>query len=77
MPAVSRPGLRMQVLVNGTPHDLSENSLSVADLILTLSLASKRIAVEKNGEVIPKSQHAITPVADGDRFEIIVAVGGG
>ena len=67
----------MRVLVNGTPHELSADRLNVSDLIAVLSLANKRIAIEKNGEVIPKSQHAVTPVVDGDRFEIIVAVGGG
>jgi sulfur carrier protein len=42
-----------------------------------MSLAGKRIAVERNGEIVPKSAHGATLVADGDRLEIVVAVGGG
>lgn len=51
--------------------------LHVLDLLALLELQGKRIAVEKNGEIVPKSQHAHTPVEDGDRLEIVVAVGGG
>jgi sulfur carrier protein len=40
-------------------------------------LAGKRVAVERNGEIVPKSQHASVAVAAGDRIEIVVAVGGG
>jgi sulfur carrier protein len=42
-----------------------------------LDLTGKRIAIEKNGEIVPRSQHADTPLASGDRLEIVVAVGGG
>jgi sulfur carrier protein len=51
--------------------------LNLLELLETLGLTGKRIAVEKNGEIVPKSQHATTPVTDGDRLEIVVAVGGG
>ena len=51
--------------------------LTVAGLIEQLGYAGKRIAVEKNGEIVPKSQHANTPLATGDQLEIVVAVGGG
>ena len=66
----------MRITVNGQPHDLTP-PLSVAGLIDRLSLSGKRIAVERNGEVVPKSQHGCTPLGDGDRLEIIFAVGGG
>jgi thiamine biosynthesis protein ThiS len=39
--------------------------------------AGKRVAVERNGEIVPKSKHAATPLAEGDQVEIVVAVGGG
>jgi sulfur carrier protein len=42
-----------------------------------MALAGKRVAVERNGEIVPKSQHPQVPLADGDRLEIVVAVGGG
>lgn len=51
--------------------------LTLAQLVATLDLAGKRIAIEKNGEIVPRSQHAATPLASGDRLEIVVAVGGG
>jgi sulfur carrier protein len=66
----------MQITVNGAPHRL-ENSLCVADLVQRLGMAGKKIAVERNGEIVPKSVHARTPLAEGDRVEIVVAVGGG
>ena len=51
--------------------------LTVAGLIEQLGYAGKRIAVERNGEIVPKSQHANTELASGDQLEIVVAVGGG
>jgi sulfur carrier protein len=66
----------IQVIVNGAQHRL-EQPLDLAALIARLELQGKRIAVEKNGEIVPKSAHRTTQVADGDRLEIVVAVGGG
>jgi sulfur carrier protein len=66
----------MQVIVNGKPLAVSAGT-SVADLLTQLSLAGKRVAVERNGEIVPRSQHAQALLADGDRLEIVVAVGGG
>ena len=51
--------------------------LTLAQLIESLDLTGKRIAIEKNGEIVPRSQHADTSLASGDRIEIVVAVGGG
>ena len=50
---------------------------TVAALIRELGLAGKKIAVEKNGEVIPKSKHKTEPIRPGDILEIVSAVGGG
>jgi sulfur carrier protein len=52
-------------------------SMELVELLDILELTGKRIAVEKNGEIVPKSQHATTPICDGDQLEIVVAVGGG
>ncbi len=52
-------------------------ALTVAGLIEALGYAGKRIAVERNGEIVPKSQHGATALASGDQLEIVVAVGGG
>ena len=66
----------IQVIVNGAAHRL-EQPLDIAALIARLALQGKRIAVEKNGEIVPKSVHGATLVLDGDRLEIVAAVGGG
>lgn len=51
--------------------------LTVSGLIEALGYAGKRIAIERNGEIVPKSQHATTALVTGDQLEIVVAVGGG
>ncbi len=66
----------MQVLLNGTPHAL-DRALTVAELIASLDTGARRIAVERNGEIVPRSRHGEVRLADGDRIEIVVAVGGG
>jgi len=66
----------MQIRVNGEAHALRERA-TVADLLLALGHAGKRIAVERNGEIVPRSRHASTELAPDDRVEIVVAVGGG
>jgi sulfur carrier protein len=66
----------VEVMINGSPRRL-ERALPVSELIRSMALAGKKIAVEKNGEIVPRSAHASTLVADGDRLEIVVAVGGG
>ena len=62
--------------INGEDRQFPD-ALTVAGLIEALGYAGKRIAVEKNGEIVPKSLHAATPLASGDQLEIVVAVGGG
>lgn len=66
----------MHITINGQSRSVAE-ALTLSQLVAELDLVGKRIAVERNGEVVPKSRHADTAIADGDRFEIIVAVGGG
>jgi len=66
----------MQVVVNGQARSAGD-ARSVAELVRALGLEGKRVAVERNGEIVPKSRYADTPVATGDRLEIVAAVGGG
>ena len=66
----------IQVTVNGAAQRY-DAPLAVTELVRRMSLAGKRIAVERNGEIVPKSAHGATLVTDGDRLEIVVAVGGG
>ena len=62
--------------VNGEPRPFPA-PLSIADLLVSLELTGKRVAVERNGEIVPKSLHAQVMAGDGDNLEIVVAVGGG
>lgn len=66
----------IELVINGEPRSFAE-PLTLGRLVELLDLVGKRIAIEKNGEIIPRSQHADTPLASGDRLEIVVAVGGG
>jgi sulfur carrier protein len=64
------------VYVNGAPRQLAE-SCKIAALIKELGYTGKRIALEKNGDIVPRSQYAEHTLNDGDKLEIVVAVGGG
>ena len=66
----------IQIIVNGAAQRY-DAPLPVSGLLEAMSLAGKKIAVERNGEIVPKSAHAITLLGDGDQLEIVVAVGGG
>jgi len=62
--------------LNGLEQELRPG-MTVADLVRELALAGKRIAVERNGDIIPRSLHQATPISAGDRLEIVDAVGAG
>jgi sulfur carrier protein len=66
----------IQVTVNGQAHRF-EHPVNVRDLLEHLQMAGKRVAVERNGEIVPKGLHRDTLVEHGDALEIVVAVGGG
>ena len=66
----------MQIQLNGEPHALDREQ-TVAELIDALGLGRRRIAVELNEDILPRSQHGETRLADGDRIEIVHAIGGG
>lgn len=66
----------INITLNGATRQF-ETALTVAWLLEHEGLLGKRVAVEKNGEIVPKSLHATTPVSAGDQLEIVVAVGGG
>ncbi len=68
--------LMIQVTVNGATRRF-DAPLNVAALLQQLSMAGKKVAVERNGAIVPKSAHGETLIADGDALEIVVAVGGG
>lgn len=66
----------MNIILNGEPHSVPA-PLTLSALVEQLGYVGKRIAVERNGEIVPKSQYADTRLAADDRLEIVVAVGGG
>ena len=66
----------VSVTVNGTAQRLSK-AMTLAEFIEQTGLAGKRIAVERNGEIVPRSRLSETWLYDGDKLEIVVAVGGG
>ena len=74
MPFIPIPVI--QLSINGEPRQIDPGA-SLARLIDDLALAGKRIAVERNGEIVPRSQYGETSLAEGDQLEIVVAVGGG
>ena len=66
----------MNIVLNGQVKTLS-GPISVSALLDELGYTGKRIAVERNGEIVPKSTYASVQIAADDRLEIVVAVGGG
>jgi len=68
--------MAISVTLNGTPREFPA-PLTFIQLVDELSLGGRRIAVERNGEIVPRSRFPEARVADGDRIEVVVAVGGG
>lgn len=66
----------MDIQLNGEPRRLEE-STTVAALLIAEGLAERRVAVEVNGAILPKSAHASHPLHAGDQVEIVHALGGG
>lgn len=65
----------LTLTLNGAATEV--DAATVADLVRALGLQGKRIAVERNGEIVPRSRYADTALSRGDRLEIVGAVGGG
>ncbi|WP_341677232.1 sulfur carrier protein ThiS [Niveibacterium sp. SC-1] len=66
----------IEITLNGALHRLPAPA-TLADLLDSLALTGKRLAVERNGEIVPRGLHGKTALETGDRLEIVVAVGGG
>ena len=66
----------IELTINGQPQQF-ETTLNVTQLIEHLALQNKRIAIERNGEIIPRSQFSQQQLKNGDQLEVVVAVGGG
>ncbi len=66
----------IQIRLNGEPYALHEGS-TLSQLVEARGLTGKRIAVEINRDIVPRSQHGVTTLVDGDVVEIVIAIGGG
>ncbi|MES2858170.1 MAG: sulfur carrier protein ThiS [Pseudomonadota bacterium] len=66
----------MHILLNGAPCDLEEGS-RITDLLVREGLAERRVAVEVNGEIVPRGLHPQHALHEGDRVEVVHALGGG
>ncbi len=66
----------MHITLNGTPRELAEES-TIADLIVLLALQGQRYAVEVNEAIVPRSIHDSHKIREGDRIEVVQAIGGG
>lgn len=62
--------------INGESRQF-QDTLNVAELVVVLGYTGKRIALERNGEIVPRSTYTNVQLADGDKLEVVVAVGGG
>ena len=66
----------MNIIINGASRDVPDN-LSASELLLSLDLADKRLALEVNQKIIPRSTFASHAIQPGDKVEIVHAIGGG
>ncbi|HEY0287500.1 MAG TPA: sulfur carrier protein ThiS [Pseudomonas sp.] len=66
----------MHIQLNGEPYELPDGE-TVSALLARLELTGRRIAVELNLDIVPRSQHASTALRDGDQVEVVHAIGGG
>jgi sulfur carrier protein len=67
----------LELTLNGERRVFPDSVADLAALMRAMGYAGKRVAVEKNGDIVPRSQYANTPLSSGDALEIVVAVGGG
>lgn len=73
---LSMVAITMHIQLNGERYELPDGQ-SVADLLQRLDLTGRRLAVELNRDIVPRSQHGTTRLAEGDQVEVVHAIGGG
>ncbi len=67
----------MDILLNGDPVSLSDSAATITTLLASQGLAERRVAVEVNGEIVPRGRHDEHRLHAGDKVEIVHALGGG
>lgn len=65
----------MKITLNGQPYTTS--ATDIATLLTELGLSAKQVAIEQNRQIVPRSQHGITPIKQGDVIEVVTFIGGG
>lgn len=66
----------IDVVINGQSRTV-EDGTTISVLLAELGLGERRVAVERNREIVPRAEHATTKLAAGDRLELVTFVGGG
>ena len=66
----------IRITLNGAPREFPA-PLTFAQLLQELALAGRRLAIECNGQIVPRSTFGESRLEDGDRIEVVIAVGGG
>lgn len=69
-------GGTVNITLNDRPAELPQGA-TVSSLLDSLGLVERRVAVERNGEIVPRAQYAQIPLSEGDRIEVVQFVGGG
>jgi sulfur carrier protein len=66
----------IRIVLNGAPREFAA-PLTFTELLHEMELAGRRLAIERNGEIVPRSRFEDARLSDGDRIEVVMAVGGG
>jgi sulfur carrier protein len=66
----------MKIVLNGRDEDIASGA-TIADLVAASGFAGKRVAIEVNREIVPRSDYGVRALAAGDRVEVVHAIGGG
>ena len=66
----------VKITLNGREKTLA-SAVTVQDLLLDMGMADRRVAVELNREIVPRSRHAEVRLRDNDSVEVVAAIGGG
>jgi len=76
MSSTSSTARDLEILLNGRPHQIAAGT-SYAELVVGVAAEARMVAVERNGEILPRARWAATPVVAGDRVEVVRFVQGG
>jgi sulfur carrier protein len=67
----------MKIVFNGQARELASETKTIADFVVELGLRPQLVAVEVNGDLVPRAKHAAVMIQEGDQLEVVTLVGGG